>query len=255
MMKECYYNNIKDNFKLHGELMKVNDSDKIIILCHGLHGDIHECGAFDELVRYLEMNDINSFRFDFRSSGESDGTDLDLSISGEISDLESTISYLKQNGYNEFILLGASFGAGVVSLLDVDKYNIKKIVLWYGALDYMHPCNKAFTAEGYEEAKKFGFYTRRKKNGREFKYSLKLFEEVYSLKPYEKLKSINIPILFVHGLCDETIPYEMSETISKMCKNAILKLIPSIGHCFRNSEEYRKIAIEETVNFIKYLTN
>lgn len=38
MENKVYYNST-DNIKLCGLLSKVNNSDKIVVLCHGLNGD------------------------------------------------------------------------------------------------------------------------------------------------------------------------------------------------------------------------
>ena len=60
-----------------------------------------------------------------------------MTISKEILDLKNTINMLKEKGYKEFVLLGGSFGASIVSLFPYSETNdIKGIVLWYGALNY-----------------------------------------------------------------------------------------------------------------------
>lgn len=240
-----------DNISLVGLLSRVNNDSKIVILCHGLGGNKSENGAFDFLTSELEKNNINSFRFDFSSHGESSGEDYNMTISGELADLEATISLLEKQGFNDFIILGASFGASIVSLLDYSNHkNIKGLISWYGALDYQDKANKAFTKEAYEIAKKEGVYTRLKNNGTTVKYGLKLFDEVYSLKPYENLSKLNLPILFIHGTSDKTVPYELSVRVSKNCSNAILKLIEEGEHTFRNSKPALAKATSETISFI-----
>ncbi len=240
-----------NNVLLKGLLSRPNSNKKIVILCHGLGGNKSENGAFDALVLSLLQNKINTFRFDFRSHGESTGKDYEMTISGEIEDLKSTISLLQSLNYNEFIILGASFGASIISLLNYKDYsNIKGLVSWYGVLDYQDPSNKAFTKEGYEIAKKEGFYTREKNNGTKVNYGLKLFDEVYSLKPYENLEQLSLPILFVHGTADKTVPYELSVKVSKKCQTPTLKLIKDGEHTFRNNEKALQEAVAVTTKFI-----
>jgi len=76
-------------------------------------------------------------------------------------------------------------------------------------------------------------------------------EEIYTLKPYENLQKIDLPILFVHGLEDGMVPYQISLEASKKCKNATIQLIEEAGHGFLETEETVKRAIDITVDFIE----
>ena len=62
-----------------------------------------------------------------------------------------------------------------------------------------------------------------------------LYKEVYEIVPYERLIKVDLPILFVHGLIDNMVPYELSVKVSKMCKNARLELIENGTHTSYNS--------------------
>ena len=44
----------------------------------------------------------------------------------EVEDLEETIKMLNDRGFNEIIVLGASFGGSIISLLDYSKFNTIK---------------------------------------------------------------------------------------------------------------------------------
>ena len=120
MEKKVYYDST-DNIKLCGLLSKVNETGKIVILCHGINGEKTERKSFNHLVGKLQEKSINSFRFDFRGHGESTGNDYEMTPTKEVKDLEKTIEYLKREGFNEFVLLGASFGGSILSLLNYQK--------------------------------------------------------------------------------------------------------------------------------------
>ena len=252
MNEEKIYYDSTDNIKLCGLLSKVNDSKKIIILCHGYGGNKLEKNSFTVLTEELINNNFNSFRFDFRSHGESSGLDYEMTISGEIDDLESTIKMLEEKGYNEFILLGASFGASIISLIDYNKYkNVRALISWYGALDYEALANTLFTNAKLEIAKKEGYYTRIKPNGKVTRMGLKLFDEIREFNPIDNLSKLDLPVLFVHGTIDTSVPCEVSKRVSKVCKNSTLKLIEGGWHTFDNSEEALMEAVKETVKYIK----
>ena len=92
-MEKIYYDSI-NNLKLCGILSKSGASDKkdkIVIMCHGIRGNKDECGAFVNLSQKLLENGYSSFRFDFNGHGESEGKDMEMTITREINDLESTV--------------------------------------------------------------------------------------------------------------------------------------------------------------------
>ena len=102
-MEKIYYENY-DNLKLCGILNETESKNTIVVLCHGIRGNKEEWGVFTSLSEKLLENGYSSFRFDFNGHGESEGKDLDMTITKEINDLECTIEMLKQRGYKEFIL-------------------------------------------------------------------------------------------------------------------------------------------------------
>ena len=252
MNEEKIYYDSTDNIKLCGLLSKVNDSKKIVILCHGYSGNKLEKNSFTALTEQLIKNNFNSFRFDFRSHGESSGLDYEMTISGEIDDLETTIKLLREKGYDEVILLGASFGASIISLIDYNKYkNVKALISWYGALDYEELATSLFTSDKFEIAKQDGYYTRVKPNGKVTRMGLELFNEINKFKPDDNLSKLDLPILFVHGTIDTSVSCEVSKRVSATCKNSTLKLIEGGWHTFDNSEEALNEAVKETIIYIK----
>ena len=252
MMEKKYYKSV-NGLKLCGILTESKIKNKIVIMCHGIRGNKDECGAFTLLANKLLDIGYSSFRFDFDGHGESEGNDFDMTITKEINDLESTVKMLEENGYKEIVLLGGSFGAGIVSLFPFSKYNsVKKIVLWYGCLDYNYArFGNLFTKENMEVAEKNGYYTSRSMNtGEEFRFGLELFKETYKYKPYESLMKCSLPKLFVHGDKDSALTYQLSEKVSNKCSNSIFKLIQNGEHTFMNSDETINEAIKVTMDFI-----
>ena len=251
-MEKIYYES--SNNKLCGILTKSDKTDNIVIMCHGIRGNKDECGAFIKLSEDLLKIGYSSFRFDFNGHGESDGLDKDMTITKGIRDLETTVDMLQEKGYSKFILLGGSFGAGIVSLFPFEKYNnVKAIVLWYGCLDYDYArYGNLFTETNKKEAELNGYYISRSMNtGEEFKFGLELFNETYKYKPYENLFKCNLPKLFVHGDKDSALSYKLSERVSNNCTNSSFKLIKGGEHTFMNSDESINEAIDVTIEFIK----
>ena len=252
MERKIYYEST-DNIKLCGLLNVVNTDKKIVILCHGLTSN-KESNGFNLLVRKLEEEKINSFRFDFRSLGESSGDFINMTPQKEVSDLRTTVEYLIRLGYEEMIILGTSFGGSIVSLFDYEKYDcIKGIILWYSALDYMvfTDNNSFFSKENKDIVDKCGYFEMTNRNNDSFKLGKELYKEVYNLVPYKNIIDLEIPILFVHGLNDEIVPYELSIKVSKMCKMAKLELIENGNHSFKSDISTLNKAVDVTLDFIQ----
>lgn len=253
MEEKIFYKN--NEYFLCGILNNISD-DKIIVMCHGIRGNKEECGSFSYFSKVLKENGYSSFRFDFNGHGESGGKDYEMTITKEINDLECTINMLIKRGYKEFVLVGGSFGASIVSLFPYEKYLcVKGIILWYGALNYDYiKYGNLFTSENKKIAEKNGYYISNSLNSKtEFKFGLNLFNEIDSYKPYLKLTNNKLPKLFVHGSEDSAVPYKLSKIVSDNCENSKFILIKNGEHTFQNSKEALEEAIITSLNFVKQI--
>lgn len=124
-----------NNQNLVGILNKINDTDEIVVICHARTSS-KDSRPTKRLSESMNEIGLNNFRFDFIACGESEGNNVDYNVSNMIQNLNDTLNYLKSEGYNRFILVGCSMGARIVSLVNHEKFNIEKIILWYGAFDY-----------------------------------------------------------------------------------------------------------------------
>ncbi|MBP3708042.1 MAG: alpha/beta fold hydrolase [Clostridia bacterium] len=256
-MEEKIFYDSDNNIKLCGIVNKAS-ADNIVVMCHGIRGNKEECGSFTYLAEKLQQEGYSSFRFDFNGHGESGGEDFEITISREISDLKNTINMLKEKGYRDFILLGGSFGASIVSLFPYNEFDcIKGIILWYGALNYDYiKYGNLFSEENKKVAQNDGFYISKSMNsGKKFKFGLELFNEIDEYKPYEKLRECDLPKLFVHGDKDSAVPYRLSKEVAEMCNNAKFELIENGEHTFQNSKGSIEKAVSVTVDFIKEISD
>lgn len=252
-MEDKIYIDSTDNVKLCALIANIS-TDKVVLLCHGIRGNKDERGSFKALAKEIQKNGYSTIRIDFRAHGESTGIDYETTISKEIEDTECVISFLKNKGYKEIIVLGASFGASIVSLVDYAKFKeVKALILWYGALDnYDVLRTDRFLSERNKKiALRDGFYLSHNKAGKLFRFGVPLFEEINKYKPKDSIQNINLPKLFVHGLADETVPYEVSIEVYNKCVNSKLELIENGSHTFDTNEQSLKDAVNKTVDFIK----
>ncbi len=240
--KIFYYSN---QTKLCGILNQVNNTKELVIICHARTSS-KDSRATTLLEEALSQEKINNFRFDFIACGESAGDISDYSVTNMINNLNDTLKEMKDNyGFESFILVGCSMGARIISLVDHHRFDIKKIVLWYGALDYFR---KAFNLPLKKEkiAKKQGYYQIEKG----IKLSYNYFRDERKYFAYKRLYKWDVPKLFIHGTNDRFVNYKSSVKVSKKCQNSKLVLIKNGDHGFPD-ENNMKLAIKETIDFIR----
>jgi len=236
--------------KLCGVLNIISDDESMTIICHA-RGSHKDSRATLNISKTLTENNINNFRFDFTSDGESEGNELDVNDTKLCEDLESVIEYFAKKGYKEFILVGASLGGRIISLIDTNKYNVKKMIMWYPAIIYKNIFkrikNKLFRKKEEKIALKEGYFLMHNRK----KMSLEYLEQERKTNYYEKAININIPILILQGSGDPYADYRNAIKISEKNKNAKLILIKGENHGFKKDEKNLKYACDETANFIK----
>lgn len=243
-MNEKVYYNASDKSILSGVINRVNVSKEIIIICHDIDSN-KDSRVVSSIANSLSNYNFNNFRFDFYSVGESEGDREEFNLTKMISNLHDTMDWLNNEyGYEEFILFGCGIGGKVVSLVDREKYDVKKLILWYASLSYKNGLFNLPTKEE-KEAKEKGSYKDSK--GNLFTYNYYLEDKKYI--SYKEVLKFDVPIFFVHGSEDEVVKYKKSVKMSKKVKHGTICLIGGGDHGFSNDRHLKK-AIKETVRFL-----
>lgn len=238
-------NYISNNMKVYGILNQVNDNKSIAVICHARTSN-KDSNAPTSIANYLTENDYNNFRFDFVSSGESEGSYTDYIITNMVNNLNDTLRELHDKyGYESFTLIGCSLGAFIASLANLHDYKIEKYISWYGAFN---SSKRLFNLPSKKEikAKREGFYPIEKG----WKLSYEYFIDIKQYLDYSQLKKSNIPKLFIHGTKDPYVNYKYSIKMNKECKNSKLVLIEGGDHGFHDKNNMKE-ALMNTINFIK----
>lgn len=225
-----------------------------VVLTHGIINDKDEDGNFVKLAKKLNQKGYNVLRFDFRGHGDSEGISENVTIAGELVDLETSIQKFDDliNARSRYIIVASSFGA-VSSILytAANSERIDKIVLWNPVLDFERTFLRAetpwgktfFNQKGYEELKKKGFITVPET---EFRFGKRLIEEFKEIKPYQLLRKFELPVLTIHGTEDTAVPYSVSKQHGTPNKHS--KFIShKCDHSFVGIED---TVIDETVEWI-----
>ena len=217
-------------------VQKINqDSHKWVILVHGYRSD-HS--MMNEFARIYREKGYNTLQPDNRAHGSSSGECIGMGYSDAEDILRWTSYIVELDPQAEIDLHGVSMGAAALMILSDNTLlpdNVKVIVADSGyssAMDYV--CFKLKSITGIRLRiipELMSWFTDRKTG-----FSLK------EASPLEHVKKSRIPILFIHGEKDTTVPvgdaYSLYEAASctkelYVCENA--------GHgesAFFNPERY-----------------
>ena len=275
-----------DNLEMVGILYKPEEkSKKIAIHVHGLCGNFYENRFIDILAKTYTNKGYSFLTFNNRGTNYVSellkGDDCEI-IGGCyerfkdcILDIEGVIKYAKENGYNEIILEGHSYGCNKVAYYYSKKKDasIIKIVL-LAPCDITQECVQYLSKEEYEKAKQES--TRLVNEGKErelidfsvngngviaagtYYYDFLPGGEDDFIKyrdgsngESEILRDIDIPVLITFGDVDECVLTQDIETVEEYLRNNIkdctIKIIEGADHSYTNKYEELGKIVEENM--------
>ncbi len=218
-----------------------------IIFCHGLRWYKEGEEPFVHAAKTLQEKGFSTLLFDFRGHGKSSGDSAkDFTVSGQLTDIDTAVTYLKEHDITTIFLAGASFGAGAAVLYAAKHPEITKLLLSNPSLDYDRTITKHFRTQlplletqGYIES-----------GSRKFKLGKKLFDELQRFTPDKALEEVKSDLLIIHGDSDTRIAHQGVIEIFEKLSNPHKKfsLIMGADHGFHN-EPYTSEATDLIVNF------
>lgn len=219
-----------------------------IVFCHGLSVGKEREDAFMAATEKLDHKGFSVLLFDFRGSGKSTGDSAqDFTISGQLTDIDVAMQFLKDEGCKTIYLAGASFGGAAVTLYATSHMDdIQKLLLLNPSLDYQRSISKHFLPS-IEALNKEGFV---EIGSRNYRIGRKLYEEMSKLTPYKELEKWQKDLLIIHGDTDSLVPHHLVVEIFEKLSNPKKKfsLILGGGHGFHD-EPYTTQAAENIVQF------
>ena len=205
----------------------------LVIMCHGFGGDC-DYNLYDAAADDLLNNGIAVLRFDFNGHGRSEGQFKDMTVSNEIQDLESVISWaMRQPWVKDISLVGHSQGGVVVSMTagELGDGTIRNLVLLAPAAVLRDDALRGNTMGAiYDPWNLSGDYVQLPFG--DVKLGRKFIEEAVKLPIYETALRYNGPVLIVHGTHDRVVPYTYGERYHQGYANSSMRLIPGDDHVF-----------------------
>ncbi len=209
-----------------------------VLLLHGFTGHrIESMFTFVHLARHLASHGIAAVTFDFRHSGESDGSFEQMLVTGELADALRVTDWLQRQPFadrSRLGLLGMSLGglvAGcVVGRTDAFAALVQMCPTTVANLD-MNVCkrNKGCPVD---EPVVIGPYTLH----RDFQADLQTLDPLADVVKHPR------PSLVVHGTGDTVVPFAVGEEYAQAMQRAKVPVrlhpVPGADHGF-NKAEYR----------------
>ena len=223
MQKKCFFKNRSD-FKIFAILSKPKNvnSRSIVIMCHGLHfsKNSHVNAALEKI--FLK-NNIATFQLDFFAHGESQGSKDDANVTEFVDNILRAIRYVKNKGYKNIGLYGASFG-GVVSVIAASKSADFKVM--------------ALKAPGIGQSSR----------------KISQYKRDFDTKSWINAgKKIEIPVLIIHGTSDKNVEVGFGKELAKSIKNSKIRLYKNADHKFSKKEDFERMVRDISKFIIKHI--
>ena len=112
---------------LHPGSRRGAPANQIVLTCHGLMSS-KDSDKYLQIAEYFSSHGISVLRFDFRGSGESEGSGNLLS--NRVEDLNSAVGFVVDRGYRSIGVLGSSYGGATAILVASESERIRCLVTW-----------------------------------------------------------------------------------------------------------------------------
>ncbi|MEM3659169.1 MAG: alpha/beta hydrolase [Thermoproteota archaeon] len=224
-----------------------------VVFCHGFTGNrIEAHRLFVRAARKMSMKGFVAVRFDFRGSGESEGEFENMTVSSEIIDLNTVLSFLCERSEvdcDKIGLVGLSLGGAVSILTAARNQKVKAVCTWSSPAEFRIISDgvKAFGMDlkkilekGYLDLPS-GYRV-----GRDF------FTDILKHDILDSCSKISPrPLLIIHGLEDSVIPVEHAHMLYERAgEPKKLIIIDGADHTF-SRRDWEDRVIEITTEWFK----
>ena len=248
----------------------------LVIFCHGYKG-FKDWGPWTLVAKALANENIFFVKFNFSHNGTSlsqpnEFSDLEAfsnnTYSKELEDLNDVINHFKNGAHKNILdlknicLIGHSRGGGIVLLCASQRNDINKIITWASVSDYRKRFNEG--SETFNKWRTLGVkYIENKRTGQLLPHKFNFYEDFIKNEKYldiqNAIKSLNQPVLLIHGDNDDAVNMEESQLLNKLNCSSQFKIIEDANHVFNakhpwdnsNLPEALNIVVKYTAEFIK----
>ena len=241
------YREIKvNNYVLRGFLsVPDNKYHDLVVMLHGFTGHKNENGfLFKQLTENLCNAGFATLRYDYRGSGDSDGSFDEQNFNTVLEDAyQMILDGYKLNHKKPIILLGFSMGGATAARMSVKcKELIKKLVLMSPAGEMKEITKNIFEKNVVVNEKYVdlgGYYI-----------NIEFAKSFADKDLYEGVETFDKPVLITQGLKDLSVFPYVSKKYADLYPNSLYVLIPGSTHCY-TKVQYRKDINDVILKFVK----
>ena len=216
------------------------DTKPVIILCHGM-GTGKDALTCLNLEKTLNKGGAATFRFDFFGHGESIGDLGDLTLSEAVNNIFGALDFLKNRGYRDIGLFGASFGGAAAILAASRSKDFYALALKSPVSDYFEREIEKRGEKKIKEWKNAGYIVLKKWDGSEYRRKYDFFEDLKRNKGYLEARNIRIPTLIIHGDNDQEINIQQSKKLSRVIKKSRLEIFKGADHKYSRPKDFGRM--------------
>jgi uncharacterized protein len=236
-----------------------------VVLLHGFTGThLEPHRIFALMARLLAQNNIAAFRFDFRGSGDSEGSFDQMTATREREDVVAALRMLETRPdlhRERFGLLGLSMG-GLVAALTMAEAQVRSLCLWAPAHPEISLGKLGSTnPERVRETFAAGFADETLPPGVRFDPELGVldiggnpvssafFEDLTRLKPLETVRRHAGSSIVVHGSADAVVPIRIGASYAEALGTR-LHTVEGGGHTFDSLPQQAQV-LRVTLEFFR----
>jgi pimeloyl-ACP methyl ester carboxylesterase len=202
----------------------------IMVICHGFRGAKENSGKLIPFSRRLNRLGIGVAAFDCRGSGESDGNFADVTLSRQAADLKLVLAYIRKRYCLPVLLLGRSFGGSTVAAGAPYDDMVVGCIFWSAPID-LDGTFEHMLGDGYYRMQKGETIKITDQNG-EFLLQPNILRDFKKHDLISRLKTLEMPVLAVHGGQDEVVHPDNARIIANTVKHGELVLMDEADHRF-----------------------
>ncbi|MCF8105226.1 MAG: alpha/beta hydrolase [Desulfohalobiaceae bacterium] len=203
----------------------------VLVVCHGFTGSKEGGGRTLEMGSFLSAKaGISVLVFDFAGNGESQGQFEDLTLSGQVKDLNAAVTWCRERFPLPVLTMGRSFGGTTVICQAAEDPRVRSVCSWAApARPY-----ELFAGLATDRAPDSELISLQSPEG-----SVRIRESFLDdLKEHDVLRSASRisprRLLIVHGSRDESVPPREAEKIYAAAgEPKDIRLIPEADHRFQ----------------------
>lgn len=201
---------------------------RLAVVAHGMLSD-RSSAKHQAICRELADRGVTALRFDFAGRGDSTGGPGDLTVSGEVADLEAVVAAARQRLQpSALAFVGSSLG-GTVALLAAASVAPQALVTIAAPAHLpTEPRPDWDRADAVPEA---------------------FYRDAAGHRPLDAARRVTCPWRVIHGARDDTVPPAHAHELSGASSFAELVVHPAAGHRFWQAG-HRRWLVDTAVEFV-----